>query len=170
MELRNSSVQRSNIKTRTNLSNLGLALGLVIAGLLWGVSVPPAHAGELNQETVLTFSQPVEIPGQILPAGTYWFILVDGVPDRNVVQIFSSDGSKLYATLLTVPSERPEPTSETAIRFAERPCDRPEAITTWFYPGEITGHEFFYWGTEASELATDSKKLVLASEHGSHIA
>ena len=170
MELRNSSVQRSNFKTRTNLSNLGLALGLVIAALLWGVSVPSALAGELDQETVLTFSQPVEIPGQILAAGTYRFILLDGVLNRDVVQIFSSDGSKLYATLLTVASDRPAPASETAIRFAERPSDRPEAITTWFFPGEITGHEFMYWGKEASELATDSKKLVLASKNGSHTA
>jgi len=170
MELRNSSVERSNMKTRTGLGNLGLALGLVIAGLLCGVGVPSAHADEWNQETVLTFSQPVEIPGQILPAGTYRFILVDSVSDRNIVQIFSSDWSKLYATLFTVPSERREPTGETAIRFAERPSDQPGALTAWFYPGEITGHEFIYWGKEASELATDSKKLVLASEHGSHIA
>ena len=168
MELRNSSVERSDIKTRIRLSNLGLALGLVIAGLLCGFSVPSAHADEWNQETVLTFSQPVEIPGQILPAGTYRFLLVDSTSNRNIVQIFSSDWSKLYATLFTVASERWEPTGETAIRFAERPSDQPEAITTWFYPGEITGHEFIYWGKEARELATDTKKLVLASEHCSH--
>jgi hypothetical protein len=30
-----------------------------------------AHADELDQTTILTFSQPVEIPGQVLPAGTY---------------------------------------------------------------------------------------------------
>ena len=164
MEPRNLSVERSQIKTRTGLSHLGLALALVIAGLLCGVSVPSAHADEWNQETILTFSQPVEIPGQILPAGTYRFILFGSSSDRNIVQVFSSDWSKLYATLYTVPSERQEPTGETAIRFAERPSDQPEAITTWFYPGEITGHEFIYWGKEKSELATDAKRLVLASE------
>jgi hypothetical protein len=163
-------MERSYIKTGAGRTNLGLALGLVIVALLCGVSVPSAHADEWNQETILAFGQPVEIPGQILPAGTYRFILLDSYSDRNTVQIFSSDWSKLYATLFTASSIRREPTGETAIRFAERPSDQPEAITTWFYPGEITGHEFIYWGKEASELATDSKKLVLASEHGSHIA
>jgi hypothetical protein len=167
MEPRNSSMERSYIKTGPGLSNLGLALGLVFVALLCGVNVPSAHADEWNQETILTFSQPVAIPGQILPAGTYRFILLDSNPDRNIVQIFSSDWSKLYATLFTVPSERQEPTGETAISFAERPSNQPEAITTWFYPGEITGHQFIYWGKEARELAMDAKRLVLASEGAS---
>jgi len=164
MELRNSSMERSYIKTGVGRSNLGLALGLVIVALLCGVSVSSAHADEWNQETILTFSQPVEIPGHILPAGTYRFILFDSYSDRNIVQIFSSDWSQLYATLFTASSIRQEPTGETAIRFAERPSNQPEAITTWFYPGEVTGHQFIYWGKEARELATDTKRLVLASE------
>jgi hypothetical protein len=169
METRKLSMERSRIKTRAGLSSLGLALGLVMVALLCGVNAPSAHADEWNQETILNFSQPVAIPGQVLPAGTYRFILADSVSNRQIVQIFSSDWSKLYATLFTVASERQEPTGETAIRFAERPSDQPEAITTWFYPGEITGHEFIYWGKEASELATDGKRLVLASEHaGNH--
>ena len=170
MEPRNSSMERSYIKRGTGLSNLGLALGLVIAAMLCGASVPSAHADEWNQETILTFSQPVEIPGQILPAGTYRFILFDSYSDRNIVQVFSSDWSKLYATLFTVASERREPTGETAISFAERPSSQPEAISTWFYPGEITGHQFICSGKEANELATDAKRLVLASRDASNNA
>jgi len=44
---------------------IGLALSLV--GL---VSASSAHADDLDKKTVLTFSQPVEIPGVVLPAGT----------------------------------------------------------------------------------------------------
>jgi hypothetical protein len=170
MEPRNSGMQRSHTKTGSGLVNLRLVLGLLIVALFCGVSVPSAHADEWNQETVLTFSGPVAIPGQVLPAGTYRFILFDNNADRNIVQIFSSDWSKLYATLFTVASERREPTDETAIGFAERPSDQPEAISTWFYPGEITGHEFIYWGKEATELATDAKRVVLASRNTSNNA
>jgi len=170
MESRNSSMERSHTKTGAGFSNLGLALGLVIVALLCGSSAPSAHADEWNQETVLTFSGPVAIPGQVLPAGTYRFILLDTNSDRNIVQIFSPDSSKLYATLFTVPSERQKPADETTISFAERPSDQPEAISTWFYPGEITGHEFIYWGKEARELATDGKRVVLASRNTSNNA
>jgi hypothetical protein len=48
------------------------ALSLIFAG---AVFLPAARAGEANQKTKLVFSQPVGIPGAVLPAGTYWFIL-----------------------------------------------------------------------------------------------
>src|SRR5271163_669354 len=69
-----------------------LALTLLGATLATG-----ARADEWNKRTVLTFSQPVEIPGQILPAGTYAFVLLDSPADRHIVQIFSADGSHLIA-------------------------------------------------------------------------
>jgi hypothetical protein len=41
-----------------------------------------------NEKSILTFSEPFEVPGvgaQILPAGTYAFTLVDSLSDRNIV-------------------------------------------------------------------------------------
>ena len=43
---------------------------------------PRVKADEFNKKTILTFSEPVEVPGvgaQILPAGTYVFKLVDSL-------------------------------------------------------------------------------------------
>ena len=39
--------------------------------LLGVVSASSARADEWNKKTVLTFTQPFEIPGKVLPAGTY---------------------------------------------------------------------------------------------------
>jgi hypothetical protein len=74
-----------------------ITLSLVLASL---VMLPVAHADEWDQASKLTFSQSVQIPGRVLPAGTYWFILADSIADRNIVQIFNSDRSMLYATIL----------------------------------------------------------------------
>jgi len=76
-----------------------IAVGMIIAfTLLFELA---AHADESNQATTITFSQPIQIPGQILPAGTYSFKLLDSNSDPNVVQIFNSDQTHLYATLQT---------------------------------------------------------------------
>ena len=94
-----------------------ITLGLVLASL---VMLPVAHADEWDQASKLTFSQSVQIPGRVLPAGTYWFVLADSVGNRNIVQVFNSDRSTLYATILTTDSERLQPTDSTTITFAER--------------------------------------------------
>jgi|SRR5579863_3499629 hypothetical protein len=122
----------------------------IIVGFILACAVllPAARADERNQMTKMEFSQPVEIPGGILPAGDYWFVLHSSPSDRHVVQIFSADWSTVYATLLTVPTYRREASNDTVVEFAERPSDQPEALLKWYYPGQVTGHEFLYTASE----------------------
>jgi hypothetical protein len=136
-----------------------IALFLIMA---FSISVPMMRADGSNQQTKLRFRKSVEIPGRTLPAGTYWFVLVDSNAFRNIVQIFSEDRSLLYATLYTVPSERPRASNETILTFAERPYSEPAAILTWFYPGATGGHEFIYPKTEERELSRDLHQEVVA--------
>src|ERR1700680_2902684 len=90
-----------------------LILGLIIAFTLFFELA--AHADALDQTTKLTFSEPIQIPGQTLPAGTYLFRLANADPDLNIVQVFNSNGTVLYATLQTIATERREPTGHAAI-------------------------------------------------------
>ena len=106
------------------------------------IMLPVARASEEDQATKLTFNKAVQIPGRVLPAGTYWFIFADKVGDPNVVHIFNSDQSMLYATVLTINAERSDPTDNTAITFADRGSMQPQTMVTWFYPGFTSGHEF----------------------------
>jgi len=123
--------------------------------------LPAARADEWNQKTKMKFSEPIEIPGAVLPAGTYWFVLLDNPSDRQIVQIFSSDWSTLYATLLTVPTQRMEPTDHTEIKLAERLHSQPEAVLDWYYPGLLIGHEFLYPRKEEKELIRDAKQDIV---------
>ncbi|MGA7928858.1 MAG: hypothetical protein WCA20_23035 [Candidatus Sulfotelmatobacter sp.] len=136
-----------------------IALFLIMA---FSISVPMMRADGSNQKTELRFGESVEIPGRTLPAGTYWFVLVDDNAFRNIVQIFSADRSVLYATLYTVPSDRQRPSDETTLTFAERPYSEPAAILTWFYPGATVGHEFIYPKNEERELSRDLHQEVVA--------
>ncbi len=135
----------------------------VLALTLLGATLAPgAHADEWNKKTVMTFSQPVEIPGQILPAGTYTFVLLDSPADRHIVQIFNADGSQIIATVLAINNYRLKPTGDTVVKFAERAGDNPEALKAWFYPGDNFGQEFVYPKQRAIELAVIVKEPVPA--------
>lgn len=126
---------------------------MLLAGLGALALMPAAEASEWNQRTVLTFSGPVEIPGQVLPAGTYVFKLADSPSNRHIVQVFNKDENRIFGTFLAIPDYRMQPSDKTIITFAERPADQPEAIKGWFYPGRQYGHEFVYPKTKAVALA-----------------
>ena len=119
-------------------------------------------ADEWNKKTVVTTNVPVEIPGKVLPAGTYVFKLVDSQSSRNIVQIFDKSEKQLYATILAVPNYKMEPTDKPLIQFEERPGNSPEAIKAWFYPGDQYGQEFVYPRSRAVELAKRHKQNVLS--------
>jgi hypothetical protein len=114
---------------------------------------PAARADEWNQRTVMTFRSPVEIPGQILPAGTYVFKVADSRASRHIVQVFNKDESRVFGTFLAIPSYRHKPSDKTVIRFEERAAGSPQAIKAWFFPHKTYGHEFVYPKTEALALA-----------------
>jgi hypothetical protein len=137
---------------------IGLTLSLV--GL---VSASSARADEWDKKTVLTFSQPVEIPGHVLPAGTYTFKLADSMSDRHIVQVFNADGSQILATVMTIPDYRLTSTDKTLIKFGEMPAGSPEVIRAWFYPGNTIGQEFVYPKSRATQLARASKAAVPAT-------
>ncbi|MGB7754338.1 MAG: hypothetical protein WCF88_22485 [Candidatus Acidiferrales bacterium] len=128
------------------------------------IVLPAAHADQNNQETRVTFSQPVQIPGRVLPAGTYVFVLPDDSIDHFLVRVFNADHTILIATLLTANAERYTPTDKTVFGFAERGSAQPEAIVTWFYPGEVSGHEFLYPQQEQRELASAKLVTVVAGK------
>jgi hypothetical protein len=125
---------------------------LVGLGFLGGLT-HRAAADEWDQRTTFTFSGPVEVPGQVLSAGTYVFKLADSQSDRHIVQVFSKDERHLYGTFLTIADQRLRPAKKPIITFDERPVGSPEAIRAWFYPGEDYGHDFVYPKPKAVALA-----------------
>jgi hypothetical protein len=137
-------------------------LCLLAASLLGSVAVPSAHADEWNKKTIITFSQSVEVPGKILPAGTYMFRLLDSPSDRHIVQIFNEDGTQIIATILAINNYRLKPTGDTVMKFSERAGDSPEALRAWFYPGDNFGQEFVYPKVRAIQLALTTKEVVPA--------
>jgi hypothetical protein len=142
------------------VSTILLVLALWLVGT---VLVPSARADEYDKKTVITFSQPFEIPGgKVLPAGTYTFKLMDSPSDRHIVQIFNADGTQIFATILAINNYRLTATGKTVMTFSERPGDSPDALKAWFYPNNNFGQEFVYPKRRAIELAVAEKEPVPA--------
>ena len=141
-----------------------VAMMLVVA--LVALAFPSGMKGQnWNKKTKVTFNGPVEIPGvgaQVLPAGTYTFRLLDSLSDRNIVQIFNEREDHVYATILAIPNYRLKVTSRTVMTFRERAAGEPQAIRSWFYPGDNFGQEFVYPKMRAIELAKLVDQPVLA--------
>jgi len=122
---------------------------LCAGGLLAMTSLitKPAMADEWNKRTEFTFNESVEIPGSVLSAGKYVFEIATSDSNRNVVLVYSEDSKgkeSLIATLMAIPAEASEIPDRAIVQFEERPAGSPEAIHSWFYPGDKTGWEFVY--------------------------
>ena len=131
------------------INKLYIVIGFVIAfGLFFELA---AHADAFDQLTEVTFSAPVQIPGQVLPAGSYVLQQADS-DNQNLVRIFSADRRVLYATLLTVPTHRRQAGDLTIVLAKPETADN-EMLVKWFYPGTLTGHEFVYSKQQEQEIA-----------------
>src|ERR1700694_939843 len=117
-----------------------LCLGAAVA--LTAFVTKPVMADEWNKKTEFQFSAPVEIPGRVLTPGKYVFELADSESDRNMVQVFAEDShgnESLVSTIPVIPDYRSKTPGKAIVQFEERPSGTPEAIHSWFYPGDKTG-------------------------------
>jgi hypothetical protein len=87
---------------------------------------PGARGQSLEQKIKVTFSAPVMVPG------------------GSLTRILSADEKHVYATLLTVPTERAQPAEEVTVILGRSPEGSPQRIESWFYPGDSVGSEFVY--------------------------
>lgn len=123
-----------------------------------------ASAQTHDKRVYYTFSGQVEIPGAVLPAGQYMFHLADPDSSRQVLQVQSADGKKVYGMFFSMPISRPEAPDEAEVRFMEAPAGAPPAISTVWYPGERTGRELIYPKEQAIRIARATNQSVLTTQ------
>ncbi len=123
---------------------LRVVIFTVCTVLFCAILAPGARADQWDKKTIVTFSDSVEIPGQVLPAGTYVFKLADSPSDRHIVQVWNADEDQILATIMTIPNTRFEAPDKSIFELEERPSNSPMALKVWFYPGNSTGEEFIY--------------------------
>ena len=116
-------------------------LGLALLGATF--LVPKAQADEEDMKTIMTVNEPIQVPGKVLPAGSYVFKLLDP-NDRTLFAIYDADEMHLITTIRGIPGYRMETPGKLILQFEERPSGQPEALKALFYPGYNSGVEFVY--------------------------
>jgi len=120
--------------------------GMICLMLLGGTFfVPKGRADESDKKTIVTVNQAIQVPGKVLPAGTYVFKRLNS-NDPTLVAIYNNDESHLITTVQGISDYRMETPDKAILQLEERPSGQPEALKAWFYPGDNTGVEFVYPG------------------------
>src|SRR5438552_16134654 len=89
---------------------------------------PPVKADQWNKKTVITITEPVQMPSccnpehvVVLQPGTYVLALVDSMSDRHIVRVFEQDQKTVVTTILAIPNYRLQPTDTSTFQFRETP-------------------------------------------------
>src|SRR5688572_8978018 len=147
------------------MRTLKLIGGAIAVAALLASSAQAQDVADVKRLTVLTFSAPVQLPGQTLPAGTYRFEMADINNAAHVVRVLNEDGSKVIGTFSTISSTMPTrdlTSQETLVMFAERPVGAPQAAKEWYYPGRSIGEQFIYPKEQAVAIAKANNTTVPA--------
>jgi hypothetical protein len=144
-------------------------IGIVMLSLFLALFVGTAatHADEMDQAIKLTFSQPIAIPDQVLPAGTYWFMVAGHGEVQNVIQIFDADKRNVIASLTVIDHKVQEPSGHVMLTLADR-SPKPLALVNMTYPGRINGHNFdvSYSKREQAAFSEYPKIMMKVGENG----
>jgi len=143
------------------LSRMLLFLICAVSVLVTGAF---AQAQTVDKKVYFTFSGPVEIPGATLPAGKYLFHLADPDSGRQVLQVQSADGKKVYGMFFSMPLQRPTAPDEAEVRFMETASGSPAVISTLWYGGERSGRELIYPRQQALRIAQTTNMTVLTTK------
>jgi len=146
-------------------------LNVTAAMLLCFAASGVMSADAWNKKTKVKFNTAVQVPaahskeGVIkLPAGSYVFRLNDSQASRHTVQVTNERGDHVYTTILAIPDYRLNATSKTVMYFSERPSGTPQAVKSWFYPGDNFGHRFVYPKAQAVQIAAEVHQPVPSHE------
>jgi hypothetical protein len=90
--------------------------GMTFLMLLGIFFVPKGRADMSNKKTIVTVNQSIQVPGKVLPAGTYVFKLLNS-DDTTLVSIFNADETHLIATIQGISDSRAEVSDKTVLQF-----------------------------------------------------
>jgi LPXTG-motif cell wall-anchored protein len=123
-------------------------------GVLAVMSFPAASkADDYDKKTIITITEPLEVPGIVLQPGKYVFKLLNSSSNRHIVEVMNERMDHLYALTFTAAARKLEPKGRTVLTFYEGKGNQPHAIRQWYWPGDVDGQEFLYPRKQAERIS-----------------
>jgi len=144
-----------------NRKVFGFLAGLLLAGAL--CIVPGVRADQADQASRLSFSVPVQIPGnRVLPAGTYWFEMLNPQSGSSVVKVMNANRTDTLALLLTNSMDRSTISQHTQLNLSDTSQKAPVTLVGWYYPDRSIGHQFIYSRAMEKRIQEGEGVVVIA--------
>jgi outer membrane biosynthesis protein TonB len=140
---------------RFSLLGIAALAMLVVAGLNSAL-----NADEYDRKTVISISQPLEVPGVVLPPGKYVMRLFNSSSNRHIVQFMNERQNQQLALTFAVAAERVRPAEKTVLTMYEGSQGAPPALRAWYYPGDTIGQEFLYPHRQAALISQRTNQPV----------
>jgi hypothetical protein len=135
-----------------------ILVGAVVGGTQQAYAQQPTNAAELYAPVAL------DVGGTTLQPGTYRIEVVKLDENRNMLQVKSTDGMTLFATVLSIPhaTVAGEVMSENRFVYYPAAAGVPRVLRTWYEMDRSSGHDIVYPKARALELAATLNEPVLA--------
>lgn len=142
---------------------LGMIANILFFGVILIAVAPRVQAQDESRSMEITFSQSVQIPGRILPPGTYIFQrrMVGVGANENMIQILNAADSRVIAFIQTIPATRKNISGDIELTFATNLEGQPPALVSCSLPGSLGGHEFLY--TRRIERRVEKEQHVVVA-------
>lgn len=122
-------------------SGLLLAVVALVAASFTG---PATRADDSVRQATVTIQSPEQVPGSVLPRGTYVFKQTGMQSGWFIVQIYSNDGSALVTTVLAYPNPKLASNGQNVVTYPANGSGSIPAMEGFVFTGDSTVEQLAY--------------------------
>jgi hypothetical protein len=111
-----------------------------------------ARADDAAKQATVTIQAPQQVPGSVLPRGTYIFKQTGAQSGWLIVQIYSNDGSALMTTVLAYPNPKLASNGQNFVTYPANGSGSIPAMEGIVFTGDSTVEQFAYPKTAADQI------------------
>jgi hypothetical protein len=132
------------------MARSSLLLGIVC--LTTSMAAAVTRADDSVRQATVTIQSPEQVPGSVLPAGSYVFKQAGMQSGWAIVQIYSKDGSALVTTILAYPNAQIPSNGQNFVVYPVTGSGSVPAMEGIVFAGDSTVEQFAYPGATADQI------------------